>query len=296
MGDVFVRILLFGGSGQVGAEIVRRAAPQLRVQAPGRTAADFADPEACAALVASAEADVAINCAAFTAVDRAESETDVAQVVNAETPAAIAQAAAARGLPLLHVSTDYVFDGETDRPWREDDAPAPLNVYGRTKLDGESAVARAGGPHAILRTSWVFSAHGGNFVKTMVRLGRERPELRVVDDQTGGPTAAADVADALLRVAAAFVEGRGVSGVFHFAGAPTVSWRGFAEAIFARLDWPQRPTVAPIATADWPTPARRPRASALDCGRIAAAYGVGQPAWRPALDTVLTDLGEKLRG
>lgn len=290
-----MRILLFGGSGQVGSEIVRRASPSIRVRAPGRAEADFADPDACAALTASAEADVAINCAAFTAVDRAESEAEAAQVVNAGTPAAIARAAAARGLPLLHVSTDYVFDGETSRRWREDDAPAPLNVYGRTKLEGEVAVAQAGGPHAILRTSWVFSAHGGNFVKTMARLGRERPELRVVGDQTGGPTAAADIADALLRVAAAFAEGRGTSGVFHFAGAPTVSWRDFAEAIFARLDWPQRPTVAPIMTADWPAPARRPRASALDCGRIAAAYGVAQPDWRPALDAVLTDLGEPLR-
>jgi dTDP-4-dehydrorhamnose reductase len=256
----------------------------------GRAQVDLADPDACAAAVAAADADLVINAAAYTAVDQAEREPDLVQAVNAGAPGAMARAAAARGLPFLHISTDYVFDGSGRRPWREDDPVAPLGVYGASKLAGEHAVAVAGGPHVILRTAWVFSAHGRNFVKTMLRLGSERADLSVVADQHGSPTPAADIAAALLTIARAFAAGRGTSGIFHFAGAPAVTWADFAEAIFADAHLPRRPQVHRIATADYPTPARRPQNSVLDCTRIAAAYAIAQPDWRTGLTAVLNEL------
>ncbi|OYX42151.1 MAG: dTDP-4-dehydrorhamnose reductase [Rhodobacterales bacterium 32-67-9] len=288
------RALVFGTSGQLGIELARRAPAGVSVTALGRDRADLSSPADCAAAIAASDADVIINAAAYTAVDQAESDSDGARVVNAVAPGAMALAAAARGLPFLHVSTDYVFDGSGSRAWREDDPVAPLGVYGATKLAGERAIAAAGGPHAILRTSWVFSAHGKNFVKTMLRLGAERDTLSVVDDQRGGPTAAADIADALWTIAAAFREGRGQSGLFHFAGAPAISWAGFAEAIFARATLARTPKVTRIATADFPTPARRPANSALDCGRILNAYGIGQPDWRESLSSVIDELEKKV--
>lgn len=315
-----MRLLVFGETGQVARELSRLAAARgIALEALGRDRADLADPAACAAAVTGAEADAVINAAAYTAVDRAESEPELARAVNAAAPGAMARAAAARGLPFLHVSTDYVFDGAPGRPWREDDPTGPLGVYGATKLAGEQAVAAAGGPHAVLRTAWVFSAHGANFVKTMLRLGAERDSLRVVDDQIGGPTPARDIAAALIDIAEAFAAGRGTSGVFHFAGAPSTSWAGFARAIFAAsaarggrtspaalggktssaalggktssvAGGGKAPEVIPIPSADYPTPARRPLNSVLDCARIQAAYGIGQPDWRAGLDAVLGDL------
>ncbi len=282
-----MRLLVFGTTGQVARELAR-----LRPDATflGRDRADLADPAACAAAVAAAGADAVINAAAYTAVDQAESDAATARTVNAEAPGAMARAAAARGLPFLHVSTDYVFDGSGTRPWREDDPVAPLGVYGATKLAGEQAVAAAGGPHVILRTAWVFSAHGRNFVKTMLRVGADRDSLAVVDDQRGGPTPAAAIASALLTVADTLHRGRGESGIFHFTGAPAVSWADFAEAIFARAALPRRPAIRRIATAEYPTPARRPSNSVLDCTRIARVYAIAQPDWRPGLDAVLNEL------
>ena len=239
--------------------------------------------------MAEAEAEVVINAAAYTAVDRAEAEPELAHAVNAAAPGAMARAAAARGLPFLHVSTDYVFDGAPGRPWREHDPTGPLGVYGASKLAGERAVAEAGGPHLILRTAWVFSAHGSNFVKTMLRLGAERDTLSVVDDQRGGPTPAGAIADALLAIAAAFGRGEGVGGVFHFAGAPAVSWAEFARAIFAAKGG-KAPEVRPIPSSAYPTPARRPLNSVLDCSAIAAAYGLAQPDWRAGLAEVIGEL------
>jgi dTDP-4-dehydrorhamnose reductase len=291
-----MKILVFGRTGQLAAALARLDAPGSVIETLGRDQADLTRPEECASRVAVTDADVVINAAAYTAVDRAEEDVAAAEAVNAVAPAAMARAAAARGLPFLHVSTDYVFDGRSHRPWREDDPVAPLGVYGRTKLEGERAVAAVGGPHVILRTAWVFSADGGNFVRTMLRVGRDRDRLTVVDDQRGGPTAAADIAAALMTIARAWVGGRGVPGVFHFCGAPTVSWCGFAQAVFERAPWPQKPEVAPISTADWPTRAERPGFSALDCGRIAAAYGVAQPDWRPALDGVVEALEAQREG
>ena len=285
-----LRLLVFGRTGQVATELGRLAGPDLAVETLSRDDADLADPAACAARIRETAADVVVNAAAYTAVDKAESEEPLAHAVNAAAPGAMAEAAAARGLPFLHVSTDYVFDGSGTRPWREDDAVAPLGAYGRTKLAGERAVAAAGGPHAVLRTAWVFSPHGANFVKSMLRHGAARDRLTVVDDQYGGPTPADSIAEALVAIARAFAAGRGASGVFHFAGAPAVTWCGFAREVFARAGWARPVEVAAIATADWPTPARRPVNSRLDCSRIADAYGLGQPDWRAGLDRCLAAL------
>jgi dTDP-4-dehydrorhamnose reductase len=289
-----MRLLMFGRTGQVARAVLDRAGLGA-VTALGRDEADLSDPAAAAAAARARLAgggwDAVINAAAYTAVDRAESEPELAMTINARAPGALAAAAAETGTPFLHLSTDYVFDGTGDAP-RDEDAPtAPLNVYGATKLAGERAVRDAGGPHAILRVSWVFSAHGGNFVKTMRRLGRERDALSVVDDQIGGPTPASAIADALLAVARAFAAGRGRTGLFHYAGAPATSWAGFAEAVFAGTG--DATTVRRIATTEFPTPARRPLNSRLDCGRIREAYGLGQPDWRPALDETLKALEEE---
>jgi dTDP-4-dehydrorhamnose reductase len=284
-----MRVLVFGRTGQLATELARACPQGWQMTCLGRDTADLADPAACAAAVARAEADVVVNAAAWTAVDRAEAEEDRARTVNAEAPGAMARAAAARGLPFLHVSTDYVFDGSGTRPWAEDDPTGPLGAYGRTKLAGEAAVRAAGGAHVILRTSWVFSAHGTNFVRTMLRLGAERSALRVVADQIGGPTPAAAIAEALLTIARAFGSGRGKSGTFHFSGQPDVSWANFAREILHRTG--SQMQVSDIATADYPTPARRPANSRLDCGRIAASYGIARPDWRQGLASVLAELG-----
>jgi dTDP-4-dehydrorhamnose reductase len=285
-----MRVLVFGETGQVARELVRAGAARgFALENLNRTRADLADPEACTAAVMGTAADLVINAAAYTAVDRAETEEDIARAANAGGPGAIAAACAAKGLPFLHVSTDYVFDGRPGRPWREDDPTGPLGAYGRSKLEGEASVAAAGGRFAILRTAWVFSAHGSNFVKTMLRLGAERDSLRIVEDQIGGPTPARAIAEALLTMAEAFVAGRGVTGRFHFAGAPAVSWADFAEAIFAARGG-RRPRIERIPSRDYPLPAPRPLNSVLDCTRIREAYGIQQPDWRAGLDDVLKEL------
>lgn len=288
-----MRALVFGSTGQVAREL-RRATAGLGIEASflDRAAADLADPDACAAAVRAASADVVLNAAAYTAVDRAEDEPELAMRINAEAPGAIAAACDAKGVPFLHVSTDYVFDGAPGPAWREGDATGPLGAYGRSKLAGEQAVVAACPDHVVLRTAWVFSAHGSNFVKTMLKFGKERPELRVVGDQEGCPTAASDIAGALWTIAEDWGRGRGRAGIFHYAGTPATTWAGFAEAIFARTSWASKPAVTVIATADWPTKAVRPANSVLDCSAIAAAYGIATPDWRHALDEVLEELGE----
>ena len=287
-----MRLLVFGRTGQVARELAELAHPDLTVTCLGRDQANLTDTATCAAIIAGTDADVVINAAAYTVVDRAEEEPDLAMAVNAAAPGVMAQAAADRNLPFLHVSTDYVFNGTKDGPWTEDDAAAPLGVYGQTKWAGEQAVLAAAGPHVILRTAWVFSAHGTNFLKTMVRVGAERARLTVVDDQSGGPTPAGAIAVALGTIARAFVAGNGVSGTFHFAGGPATTWHGFAEEIFAQTGWAKTPEVAAIKTADWPTPAARPANSVLDCTRIHDAYGIAQPDWRSAIGPILTALKE----
>lgn len=282
-----MRILMFGRTGQVAAEVLRRAGEH-DVVALDRDQANLMDPDACAAHIDEAAVDVVINAAAYTAVDKAETDEDAAHIINALAPGAMAAAAAARKLPFLHISTDYVFDGTPGAAWQPDDQTRPLSAYGRTKLAGEMAVAAARGTHAILRTSWVFSAHGGNFVKTMLRLGAERGALSIVDDQIGGPTAAADIADALLCVAQIMHHDGGANGIYHFAGQPAVSWREFAEEIFSTAGLSV--DVTPIPSSEFPTPAARPLNSVLDCTSLKADYGVSAPDWRASLRDVLADL------
>jgi dTDP-4-dehydrorhamnose reductase len=283
-----VKLLVIGQNGQVARELVRRAPPGATVLAVGRDRADLREPAACAALVAGAEADAVINAAAFTAVDRAEAEEAEATVVNADAPGAMARAAARRGMPFLHISTDYVFDGGGSAAFTPDAPVAPLGAYGRSKLAGERQVAAAGGAHLILRTSWVFSAHGANFVKTMLRLGREREALNVVADQIGGPTPAAAIADALFAAARAMVAGA-PGGVQHFAGMPHVSWADFARAIMAEAGLACR--INDIPSTAYPTPARRPLNSRLDSGRFEAQFRVKAPDWRQGLKQVVAELG-----
>ena len=286
-----MHIVVIGRTGQLAREIARAAPKAVLLD---RTEADLSDPAAAAAGVRAraADADAVINAAAWTAVDAAEAEEDAARAVNADAPGAVAAACAALGVPFLHVSTDYVFDGSGDRPWREGDATAPLGAYGRTKLAGERAVTEAmdgtGVPHAVLRTSWVISAHGSNFVKTMLRLGAERAELSVVDDQVGAPTPAAELAAALLRMAARLRAPDAPSGVFHLESRPHVSWAGLAARIMERAGLSCR--IVPIPSAAYPTPAPRPLNSRLDGGRLRDAFGIGPVDWRPGLDSILREL------
>lgn len=283
-----MRILVFGKTGQLGSELACRATAGIRIAALGRDEADLSDPEGCAAAIGVHDVDAVINAAAGTAVDRLEEEEEAAELTNGEAPAAMARAAAAKGVPFLHVSTDYVFDGSGERPWKPDDEAGPLGAYGRTKLQGEKGVREAGGAHAILRTSWVFSAHGGNFVKTMLRLGKDGSKLDIVADQVGGPTSAADIADALLAMAAAFHRGEGRSGTYHFSGAPDVSWADFAREIFAQAG--RQVAVRDIPSSERPSPTKRPANSRLDCASLQADYGIIRPDWRKSLASVLREL------
>jgi dTDP-4-dehydrorhamnose reductase len=242
-------------------------------------------------MIAEVEADAVINAAAYTAVDKAESEEALANMVNGEAPAAMARASAARGLPFLQISTDYVFDGSGTRPWRPEDPTGPLSAYGRSKLLGETGICAANGVHAILRTSWVVSAHGGNFVKTMLRLAESRDCLKVVADQHGGPTPAAALADALFIMARRLAADPDLSGTYHVSGAPDTTWAGVAREIFAQagIDMP----VEEIPTSAYPTPAHRPLNSRLDCSNLDAAFGIARPDWRAGLTDILTELGAR---
>ncbi len=279
-------ILVFGRTGQVATELARRAPGAVFL---GREAADLMDPAACAAAIHAQRPAVVINAAAWTAVDKAETEEAAATTVNGAAPGAMAAACAGLGIPFLHVSTDYVFDGAGTAPWQPGDATAPLGAYGRSKLAGEEAVRAAGGPHVILRTSWVFSAHGANFVKTMLRLGRDRSHLRVVADQIGGPTPAGDIAAALLSLAQALQDGA-PGGTHHFAGQPETSWAGFARETFAQAGLAV--TVEDIPSSAYPTPAARPLNSRMDCSALTAAYGIAPPDWREGLAAVIAELKE----
>lgn len=285
-----LRVCLFGHTGQVATELRRRAGQGLTIASLGRDAVDLAKPETCVAAIESADADVIVNAAAYTDVDKAEEEEALAMRINADAVGAMARAAAARGLPFLHISTDYVFDGSVDQPLDEMAPTEPLGAYGRSKLAGEHAVANAAGNYAILRTSWVFSAHGRNFVKSMLRVASERNLIRVVDDQWGNPTAAFDVADALLTMAHAFHDGRGVNGLFHFGGNPSINWYGFTKEIFSQFALTKDIEVVPIPATEWPSVANRPAYAALNCDRIKRHYGIEQPNWTQSLAAVLDEL------
>ena len=297
-----MKILLFGANGQVGHELRRSLALLGDVVATTRTGllddgascerADFDLPEALPSLVERIAPDVVVNAAAYTAVDRAESERDAAFRANAEAPGRIALACAARDIPLVHYSTDYVFDGTGTRPYRETDPTAPLGVYGESKLAGEDAIRASGAKHKIFRTAWVYAPHGKNFLRTMLRLAAERDELRVVADQRGTPTSAALIAD----VTAKALQRQDLNGLWHLTAAGETSWHGFAYAIVegahARGLIGRRPRVVPISTADYPTPARRPAYSRLETARLAQDFGVVPPAWTDGLTTTLQALDQ----
>lgn len=282
-----MKLLVFGQTGQVAQELARRVPDGVRAVFLSRDRADLSDPGACAAAIAAADADAVINAAAWTAVDKAEAEEAAAMVVNGAAPAAMARASAARGVPFVHISSDYVFDGAGDQPFGEDHPTGPLGAYGRSKLAGEVGVQAAGGRHVILRTSWVFSAHGANFVKTMLRLGRDRESLNVVADQVGGPTPAAAIADAVFVAAQAMVNGA-AGGTYHFSGAPDVSWAAFAREIMQQAGLGCQ--VNEIPTTAYPTPAIRPLNSRLNCDGFARDFGVMRPDWRAGLDDILQEL------
>jgi len=293
-----VRILLFGAGGQVGTEILRAAARHGDATcALGREQGDLADGAAVRKAVAETDVDVVINAAAYTAVDQAESDVARATAVNRDGPAALAEACAARRLPLVHFSTDYVFDGSKSAPYTESDPPRPLSVYGRTKEAGECAIRARHHAHVILRTSWVYAAHGRNFVRTMLRLAQERDALSVVDDQRGAPTAAADLARTALHVARRLGEtarDRALPpyGTYHCTAAGETTWCGFARAIFelAGARVPRVPRITPIPSSAYPVPAARPKNSMLDNARLAAAFDPPRRPWREGLAEVLDEL------
>ena len=284
-----MKILVFGEIGQLGQELVRRAG-DVTLEVRGLEEADFTRPESCVAFVEATDADAVINAVAYTAVDKAEDDEALAEMINATTAGALARAAAARGMPFVQVSTDYVFDGSGDQPFVPEDPMGPLGAYGRTKLNGEIAVRAAGGVHAILRTSWVVSAHGHNFIKTMLKLGRDRDRLTIVADQIGGPTPAAALADACLAVARQLVDDPSKSGSYHVSGGPDVSWADFAREIFAQAGISCE--VADIPSSDYPTPAKRPLNSRMDNAATEATFGLARPDWRAGLREILVDLGE----
>jgi dTDP-4-dehydrorhamnose reductase len=291
------RILLTGGTGQIGWEALRALAPLAEVVAPTRAELDLGDPVATRAAVAGLRPAAVVNCAAYTDVEHAEDDASAAQALNAEAPAVLAAAAARAGALMVHFSTDYVFDGASTVPYAEADEAAPLNVYGRTKREGELAVAAAGGPHLVLRTSWVYGLRGRNFLRTMLRLAAEHDELRVVDDQTGSPTWSRMIAGGLSAILARLCRGGRFTGdaapwgTYHLAAGGETTWHGFAAAILAarpRGDG-RVPRVKAVTTAAFGARATRPAYSVLDCARTDAAFGVRLPDWSSQLRLVLDE-------
>jgi dTDP-4-dehydrorhamnose reductase len=288
-------ILLTGANGQLGFEVTRRAAAHgLTVFGVDVDELDIRDADAVRRMVAAIAPKVVVNAAAHTAVDRAESEVDLSFAVNRDGPANLAAACADAGIGLVHVSTDYVFDGAKTTPWVEDDPIAPLGVYGASKAAGEAAVRSALPAHVILRTAWVYGVHGANFVKTMLRVGKTRDRLTVVDDQHGCPTHAGDLAEAILTISRRMVDGTMPAdgwGTFHCSGQGATTWCGFAREIFRRAAprLARVPEVAAIPTSDYPTPAKRPANSVLDCERLARVHGIRLRPWPEALAEVLAE-------
>jgi dTDP-4-dehydrorhamnose reductase len=285
-----MKILLTGCAGQLGRELKRSLASLGELVACDRRQLDLADPDALRAAVRSIAPSVIINAAAYTAVDKAEAETELADAINATAPGLLAEEAKRLGSLLIHYSTDYVFDGTKATPYQEDDATTPLSAYGRSKRQGEIAIAAAGARHLILRTSWVYGLHGTNFMKTMLRLARERDELRVVGDQIGAPTWSRHLADvtALILASRSTAEG-----LYHLAAAGETSWHGYAAAIFAEARaaglLEKSPTVQRITSAEYPLPAPRPANSRLDCTRFTSDFGMTLPDWRTGLADCLAD-------
>lgn len=279
-----MKLLVFGHSGQVATELQRLRPEALFLS---REEADLSNPSACAAAIRTHAPHAVINAAAWTAVDKAEAEEAAATVVNGDAPAAMARECAGLGIPFVQISTDYVFDGTGETPFAPDHPTDPLGAYGRTKLRGEEGTRMAGGIYAVLRTSWVFSAHGNNFLTTMLRLGRERDSLNVVADQIGGPTPARAIAEACLAIADQLVTEPGKSGIYHLSGAPDTSWAGFAREIMTQAGL--NCEVNDIPSAEYPTPAKRPANSRLDCSDL-AGFELDRPDWKQAVHDILTEL------
>ena len=286
-----MRILLFGRNGQVARAFQEEASGAHEVIALGRAQADLMEKGAAQSAIKKHAPDIIINAAAYTAVDKAEEEKETAAQLNTAAAEEIATGARNFGGHLIHISTDYVFDGEKTEPYLEDDATHPLSVYGKTKCDGEAAVLKTSPEAIIIRTSWVFSEYGQNFLKTMLRLAGDRDALNIVDDQIGGPTAARDIARAALIIAGKKHRGARGAGIYHFQGSPAVSWAAFAAKIFeiAGADI----AVNPIATTQYPTAAQRPVNTVLDCAKMERDFGVAQPDWRASLRQAVAALEAK---
>ncbi|WP_295568221.1 dTDP-4-dehydrorhamnose reductase [uncultured Stenotrophomonas sp.] len=294
-------VLVFGGNGQVGQELLRALVPLGQVVATTRSGvlpdgspcetADFGQPDSLTALLDRLQPSVVVNAAAYTAVDRAEQDAEAAFAANAQAPGVIARWCAAHGVPFVHYSTDYVFDGQGSAPYREDEATAPLGVYGTSKRDGEDAVRAAGGRHLIFRTAWVYASHGANFLRTMLRVGAERDQLRVVADQIGTPTPAALIADVTAQ---ALQYPDPLSGTWHLTASGQTSWHGFAEAIFAQALatglLAKAPSVEAIPSSEYPTPAKRPAWSVLDNRKLQQDFGIVLPSWQEGLKRVMAEL------
>ena len=280
-------ILVFGKTGQVATELQSHK----DVIAIGRDQADLSVPTTCSEAIRRYQPRAVINAAAYTAVDKAESEENLANTINGDAPGAMASACADLDIPLVHISTDYVFDGSGTTPWSVTDIPNPQNAYGRSKLKGEHAILASGCVHAILRTSWVVSVHGNNFVKTMRRLSETRDRITVVDDQIGGPTCARDIAQTSLSIAEQLIQDPTKSGVYHYSGQPNVSWCQVANAIFEQMDC--KTIAGPIPTTEYPTPASRPLNSRLNCEAIEDTFGIARPFWRDGLEEILRDLEDR---
>ncbi len=290
-----MKIAVVGREGQIAHSLrVLGRARGLYVFAAGRPDVDVTRPETVGEFLGRVKPDVVVNAAAYTAVDKAESDSEHAFLVNATAAGELARLCSEINRPLVHISTDFVFDGSRRTPYKESDAVLPLSVYGASKAAGEVAVRRALDQHIIIRTSWVYGSHGGNFVKTMLRLGAERPELGVVNDQRGSPTSADDIADAILRIAQRVVSlPESMSwGTYHLTGAYETSWHGFASEIFrqAAVRGATVPHLKPITTAQYPTPARRPAYSVLDNTKFISTFGFGLPDWRASLAGCLSEL------
>ncbi|PVE23923.1 dTDP-4-dehydrorhamnose reductase [Microvirga sp. KLBC 81] len=296
-----MRVIVIGKEGQVARALAERAPTHgAKAVLLGRPRLDLADPSGIEDILEDMRGDLIVNAAAYTAVDQAEAEPELADAINGIGAGVVAGAASSLQVPLIHLSTDYVFDGNLDRPYREDDAVDPLGAYGRSKLLGEEAVAAETGDHAILRTAWVYSPFGKNFVKTMLRLAKDRAEIGVVADQFGSPTSALDIADGIFAVAKNLLDrpqDRTLRGVFHMTGTGFASWARFASEIFtlsAQLGGPSA-RVRPITTADYPTPAKRPANSRLDCTKLETIHGVKLPSWQVSLASCIERLIAEMR-
>ncbi len=284
-----MKILVTGCNGQVGWELGRALAPLAQVTSLDRSELDLAKPDAIRTTVRALHPDIIVNAAAYTAVDKAENEPELAQAINAQGPQVLAEEAKRCNALLIHYSTDYVFDGRKTAPYVEDDTTNPLCAYGRSKLDGEQAIQSTGCRHVILRTAWVYAARGKNFMLTIMRLARERPELRVVNDQFGAPTSAPAIADATASIVGAFSRGTGTHGIFHLTAAGRASWFDFAELI-VKASGPPYPVVHPIPASEYPTPAQRPGNSCLDNAKLAHVFGITLADWRIEAQRILAEL------